>query len=128
MARRAHGHGVQPRPRQVAHGDRVFVTGPGFGVIADGVWRDLVAAPAAGLWPIPENIDDDHAPDNQRIVDAIARVTPVWDFDRPAWLSERADLWLDFSHYSPTVAALMMRRVFGHPTAAPADFGQLRGP
>src|SRR6201986_494633 len=29
-------------------GDRVFVTGPGFGVIADGTWRELVAAPAAG--------------------------------------------------------------------------------
>jgi NADPH:quinone reductase-like Zn-dependent oxidoreductase len=29
-------------------GDRVFVTGPGFGVIADGVWRELIAAPAAG--------------------------------------------------------------------------------
>jgi NADPH2:quinone reductase len=42
-------------------GDRVFVTGPGFGIIADGVWRDLVAAPAAGLWLIPDNIDDDHA-------------------------------------------------------------------
>jgi NADPH:quinone reductase len=42
-------------------GDRVFVTGPGFGVIADGTWRELVAAPAAGLMPIPSHIDDDHA-------------------------------------------------------------------
>jgi NADPH:quinone reductase-like Zn-dependent oxidoreductase len=42
-------------------GDRVFVTGPGFGVIADGTWRELVAAPAAGLLPIPSHIDDDHA-------------------------------------------------------------------
>src|ERR1700737_1216593 len=30
-------------------GDRVFVTGPGFGIIADGAWRELVAAPAAGV-------------------------------------------------------------------------------
>ena len=75
-----------------------------------------------------QNVHDDQAPDNERIVDAIARVTPVWDFDRPAWLSERPDLWLDFSHYSPTVAALMMQRIFGHPTTAPADFGRLRGP
>src|ERR1700731_4588800 len=42
-------------------GDRVFVTGPGLGVIADGTWRELVAAPAAGVMPIPSHIDDDHA-------------------------------------------------------------------
>jgi hypothetical protein len=74
-----------------------------------------------------QNVHDDQAADNERIVDAIARVTPVWDFGRPAWLSDRPDLWLDFSHYSPMVAALMMQRVFGHPTSAPADFGRLRG-
>lgn len=38
-------------------GERVFVTGPGFGVIADGTWRELVAAPAAGLMPIPSQVD-----------------------------------------------------------------------
>jgi hypothetical protein len=75
-----------------------------------------------------QNVRDEQAPDNERIVDAIARVAPVWDFDRPAWLSERPDLWLDFSHYSPAVAALMMQRVFGHPTSGPVDFGRLRGP
>jgi hypothetical protein len=75
-----------------------------------------------------QNVHDEQAPDNERIVDAIARVAPVWDFERPEWLSQRPDLWLDFSHYSPTVAALMMQRVFGHPTSAPADFGRLRGP
>jgi NADPH:quinone reductase-like Zn-dependent oxidoreductase len=42
-------------------GDRVFVTGPGFGIVADGTWRDIVAAPAAGLMQIPAHIDDDHA-------------------------------------------------------------------
>jgi NADPH2:quinone reductase len=42
-------------------GDRVFVTGPGFGIIADGTWRELLAAPAAGLMPIPSHIDDDQA-------------------------------------------------------------------
>ena len=52
---------VESKSPRFKAGDRVFVTGPGFGVIADGVWRDLVAAPAVGLWPIPENIDDDHA-------------------------------------------------------------------
>src|SRR6476619_7529421 len=42
-------------------GDRVFVTGPGFGVIADGTWRELLATPAAGLMPIPSHIDDAQA-------------------------------------------------------------------
>lgn len=75
-----------------------------------------------------QNVHDEQAPANERIADAMARVTPLWDFDRPAWLSERPDLWLDFSHYSPAVAALMMQRIFGQPTTAPADFGRLRGP
>jgi NADPH2:quinone reductase len=52
---------VESKSPRFKAGGRVFVTGPGFGIIADGVWRDLVAAPAAGLWPIPENIDGDHA-------------------------------------------------------------------
>ena len=42
-------------------GNRVFVRGPGFGIFADGTWREFVAAPAAGLSLIPDGIDDDHA-------------------------------------------------------------------
>ena len=42
-------------------GDRVFVRAPGFGLMADGTWREFVAAPAAGLSRIPEGIDDEHA-------------------------------------------------------------------
>jgi NADPH:quinone reductase len=42
-------------------GDRVFVRGPGFGIIADGTWREFVAAPAAGLSHIPDDVDDDQA-------------------------------------------------------------------
>ena len=75
-----------------------------------------------------QNVGDDQAPDNARIVDQVARLTPVWDFDRPAWLSDRPDLWLDLSHYSTAVATMMTQRIFGAPTSAPADFGQLRGP
>jgi NADPH2:quinone reductase len=44
-----------------AVGDRVFVTGKGFGIVADGTWRQYVAAPAAGLWRVPDHVDDDHA-------------------------------------------------------------------
>jgi hypothetical protein len=79
------------------------------------------------------NVRDDQAADNARIVDQAARIAPVWDFDRPAWLSDRPDLWLDFSHYSPAVAGMMLRRIFGAAPAgaeqpAPADFGRLREP
>src|SRR6201988_2846356 len=42
-------------------GDRGFATGPGFGIIADGTWRELRAASAAGVMPIPSHIDDDNA-------------------------------------------------------------------
>jgi NADPH:quinone reductase len=42
-------------------GDRVFVSGLGFGVIADGTWRELVAAPGVDLMPILSHMDDDHA-------------------------------------------------------------------
>lgn len=44
-----------------AIGDRVFVRGPGFGLLADGTWRQFVAAPAAALSLVPEGIDNDHA-------------------------------------------------------------------
>jgi NADPH:quinone reductase-like Zn-dependent oxidoreductase len=42
-------------------GDRVFVTGRGFGLLVDGTWREFVSAPAAGLTPVPAHIDDAHA-------------------------------------------------------------------
>jgi len=74
-----------------------------------------------------QNVPDEQAPDNERIVAEVARVTPVWDFDRPAWLSDRADLWLDSSHYSPAVAAMMTQRIFGAATSAPTEFGRLKG-
>jgi hypothetical protein len=74
-----------------------------------------------------QNVGDDQAPDNKRIVEAVTQVVPVWDFGRPAWLSDRADLWLDFSHYSTAVATMMTQRIFGAATTAPADFGRLKG-
>jgi NADPH:quinone reductase-like Zn-dependent oxidoreductase len=42
-------------------GDRVFVTGKGFGIIADGTWRQYVVTIASGLWRVPDHVDDDHA-------------------------------------------------------------------
>jgi NADPH:quinone reductase-like Zn-dependent oxidoreductase len=42
-------------------GERVFVTGRGFGLLVDGTWREFVSAPAAGLTHVPAHIDDAHA-------------------------------------------------------------------
>jgi len=42
-------------------GDRVFVRAPGWGLVADGTWREYVAAPATALAHVPANLDDDHA-------------------------------------------------------------------
>jgi hypothetical protein len=74
-----------------------------------------------------QNVRDEQAPDNERIVDQVAHLVPVWDFGRPAWLSDRPDLWRDFSHYSTTVADMIVQRIFGAATSAPMDFGRLRG-
>lgn len=52
---------VESRSETFKPGDRVIVAAPGFGLVADGTWREFVAAPAAGLFPTPDGIDDDHA-------------------------------------------------------------------
>lgn len=52
---------VDTKAEEFAVGDRVFVAGKGAGTVADGTWRDYVAASAADLSLVPENIDDDRA-------------------------------------------------------------------
>ena len=42
-------------------GDRLLVAGRGFGLVADGTWREFVTAPAAALSKAPANVDDDSA-------------------------------------------------------------------
>lgn len=64
--------------------------------------------------------------ENERVVGMVARIFPVWDFDRPAWLSARPDLWYDSSHFKPAVADMMLKRIFEGEAAAPADFGKLK--
>ena len=55
------GRVVETRGDAFQVGERVFVRGPGFGLVADGTWREFVAAPAAALSRVPDNVDDDHA-------------------------------------------------------------------
>ena len=52
---------VETKSEAFKVGDRVFVRASGFGLIADGTWREFVAAPAATLSRTPDAIDDDHA-------------------------------------------------------------------
>jgi hypothetical protein len=70
------------------------------------------------------------------IVEAIGKVVPVWDFGQrpPAARGEGGgeesealakDLWLDASHYSQAVGAMMMDRMYL--TGLASDFGRLRG-
>jgi hypothetical protein len=73
-----------------------------------------------------EGASDVQMPDNERIVDMIVRRMPVWDFDRPAWLSNRPDLWNDVFHFKQPVSDMMLQRIFTGHSAAPADFGQLK--
>jgi hypothetical protein len=75
-----------------------------------------------------EYAGDAQMQDNERIVAIVADIIPVWDFDRPAWLSQRPDLWNDVFHYKSVVANMMLQRIFGGETTAPPDFGQLKGP
>lgn len=52
---------VETRSADFAVGDRVFVTGKGYGIQADGTWCQYLAAPASGLRRIPAAVDDDQA-------------------------------------------------------------------
>lgn len=73
-----------------------------------------------------EDASDAEMADNERIVDMIARLVPVWDFDRPEWLSQRPDLWNDIFHFKRPVADMMLQRIFTGQSTAPGKFGELK--
>lgn len=52
---------VESRSAGFKAGDRVFVRATGAGLVADGTWREVLAAPAAALAPVPAGLDDEHA-------------------------------------------------------------------
>lgn len=60
----------------------------------------------------------------RRAIDKISKVTPLWDFTVPRWPSERADFWIDRTHFTPQLAAIMLRRIFG---ATPPDAADVIG-
>lgn len=62
----------------------------------------------------------------QEMTARIAQVTPVWDFESPAWLASDPVYWFEASHFKPEIAALMLRRMYANGSGVPDDFGRLR--
>ncbi|MGZ5503573.1 MAG: hypothetical protein ACXWGY_02835 [Chthoniobacterales bacterium] len=52
------------------------------------------------------------AQDLSAAVTDVSRITPVWDFGAPPWLSDRPELWTDYSHFTREVGELMLNRIF----------------
>ncbi len=52
---------VELTVEEFSPGERVFVTGQGFGLLVDGTWREFVSAPASGLSQVPAHVDDERA-------------------------------------------------------------------
>ena len=62
----------------------------------------------------------------QDMVSHIAELTPVWNFESPAWLASNPAYWFEHSHFKPEVATLMLRRMYANGSGVPDDFGHLR--
>ena len=41
----------------------------------------------------------------------VSRITPLWNFGSPSWLSDRHDLWADHSHFTAEVGRMMIERI-----------------
>jgi hypothetical protein len=62
--------------------------------------------------------------DLRDVVERLSRVAPFWDFTAPPWLATDIGYWDDSSHFTPTVAEMMLNRIAG--SNAPGNFGTLR--
>ncbi len=63
--------------------------------------------------------------DLERVIDDIARRTPVWDFTDSGWVADDRSLWLDESHFTEEVGRMIIARVFGDEMPARwAEFGR----
>jgi hypothetical protein len=62
--------------------------------------------------------------DLRDVVQRLSEIAPTWDFSAPLRLAADIAYWDDPSHFKPTVAEMMLERMFGSNT--PGDFGILR--
>jgi hypothetical protein len=62
--------------------------------------------------------------DLRDVVRRLSEIVPIWDFGAPPRIAANIAYWDDPSHFKPTVAAMMLERMFG--SNAPEDFGVLR--
>jgi hypothetical protein len=76
--------------------------------------------------PMSEAVAAQYRADDLAIaLDRIRKIAPLWVFDRPEWLARRGPHWTDSSHYSVSIARMMIARVFADQTVElPADFGR----
>ena len=66
--------------------------------------------------------------DLARLVERVSSLAPLWDFNSSPRLADRADLWLDASHFSPEMAKMMLNQIFlGGPAGAENSIGVRRG-
>ncbi|MGB9366653.1 MAG: hypothetical protein WCE79_11645 [Xanthobacteraceae bacterium] len=66
-----------------------------------------------------------HDPEDLRhVVRRLSEIVPIWDFGAPPRVAANIAYWDDPSHFKPTVAAMMLERMFG--PNPPEDFGVLR--
>jgi hypothetical protein len=76
--------------------------------------------------PILRYYMDSYVPgDLQHNVDLLARFTPIWDFATQGDIADRADLWIDDSHFRRPVVEMMLSRVFAQGDSSAAKFGRL---
>lgn len=62
----------------------------------------------------------------ESIGDRLNRIADVWDFATPGPVTDRADVWLDYSHFKPEIGTMMLTRMFGGDGEVLAGFGTFR--
>jgi hypothetical protein len=75
----------------------------------------------------PGTIEGLDPADVANVVDQISRLAPIWDFSGPHEPSNRPDLWWSPRHFHPTVARMMVDRIFHNELPDGwREFGRLR--
>jgi hypothetical protein len=64
--------------------------------------------------PLSAQVAARHEPlDLAGAINDLGRIVPVWDFTNSESVSNNPDMWIDWAHFHPVVAQMMLRRMFG---------------